>query len=114
MSHGMYYLRAFRKRSRLTQSDVAFLLGLPEHTNVCHWESGRRSPSLEVSILYHLLFEIPHEKFFKEGNEAFVKVIAERIPVLLDGLRNGPIDSQVRSRIAFLESTLNRLTDPHV
>lgn len=114
MTHGMYYLRTFRKRSRLTQYDIAFLLGLPEHTNVCHWESGRRSPSLEVSILYHLLFEIPQAKFFEEGNEPFIEEIVKRIPILLDALRSQPMDSHVQSRIAFLEATLSRLSNPSI
>lgn len=106
--HRIYYLRTYRKRSRLTQSDIAFLLGLPEHTSVSHWEKGRRTPHVEVILFYHLLFEIPPDSLF-HGHEKLLQVIIQRTKLLRNELKLLSPAPKNAGRISFLDSTLKRL-----
>jgi transcriptional regulator with XRE-family HTH domain len=45
MSHPSNYLRMYRKKSPLTQSDMGFLIGLKEISNISRYEKGQRQPT---------------------------------------------------------------------
>ena len=109
--HRLFYLYSFRKRSYLTQTDIAFLLGLPDRSIVAKWEGGKHSPNLETIILYHLIFDIPHDTLFHESKENFAEKIIARIKELTEVLSNGPADKNLRQRIQYLDSILKRLSD---
>jgi len=56
------YLRTHRRRSGLSQVDVAFLLGLRSGQIVSRYERLDRTPSLETALACQVLFEaLPHE-----------------------------------------------------
>ena len=100
-----HYLRMYRKQSRLTQSDLAFLFGFREYSSICHWEKGKRIPTLEIIIFYHLLFDVPADSLFDNQK----KVIANRIGTLIAKLKPQEANPQLQSRIRFLDSSLKRL-----
>ncbi len=103
-------LRMSRKQSQLNQADLAFLLGLSDYSNISRWEQGRRIPSIEMLIAYHLLFGIEIEKLFERKMEEICKMLVERIRMLLANLRMLKSSQKVTGRILFLESALVRLT----
>jgi len=104
-----HYLRMYRKRSQLTQSDIAFIMGLPEYTNISHWEKGRRTPNTEMILLYHLLFDVPVETLFNGQKDILSESVVERIESLITNLNQMESSPKIARRIAFLESTLKRL-----
>ena len=60
------YLRAYRKRSGLSQDEVAYLLGSQTGSKVSRYEHGRR-PSLDTALAYEVifrLFDIPTRELF--------------------------------------------------
>jgi transcriptional regulator with XRE-family HTH domain len=58
------YLRTYRKRFCLTQSEVARLLGLESGQVVSRYERLDRSPSLETVLGCQVLFNVmPHELY---------------------------------------------------
>lgn len=58
------YLRTYRKRSGLTQSEVARLLGLESGQLVSRYERLDRNPSLETVLGCQVLFDVlPHELY---------------------------------------------------
>jgi transcriptional regulator with XRE-family HTH domain len=102
-------LRQHRKRSPLTQNDIAFMQ-LSDYANVCRWEKGLRQPSIEAIIIYHLLFGFPIETLFQEQKHELGKNTAERIKSLIAELKLEKSTPKVNGRITFLESALKRLT----
>ena len=58
------YLRTYRRRSGLTQSEVARLLGLESGQVVSRYERLDRNPSLETVLGCQVLFDVlPHELY---------------------------------------------------
>ena len=50
------YLRTFRKRTGLSQDEVAFLLGCQSGAKVSRYERLSRKPNLETALAYEVLF----------------------------------------------------------
>ena len=105
------YLRSYRKKTDITASDIGFLLNLPEFSNISRWEKGHRTPSLEMILLYHLLFEVPIEDLFERQKNGLNSYLLNRLELLLNELKKHEQTRKVVSRIAFLTKALNRLSN---
>lgn len=103
-------LRVFRKRSQLTQHDLASVLKLSDYSNVSRWEAGMRTPNVEVLLTYHLLFEVPAEELFFRQREQIRDAMLPRIRERVDYLSTLPADPKTSSRINFLLSAYDRLS----
>ncbi len=55
--HLLNYLRTYRKRSALSQEEVAFLLGTQSGAKVCRHERFMREPGLETALAYEAIFQ---------------------------------------------------------
>lgn len=58
------YLRTYRRRSGLSQDDLAFLLGTRSGSKVSRYEHYARQPSLETAIAYEVIFQTPLRELF--------------------------------------------------
>jgi transcriptional regulator with XRE-family HTH domain len=58
------YLRTERRMARLSQDDLAFLLGSEDGTTVSRYERGRRTPSLDTALAYEAILGIPVRDLF--------------------------------------------------
>src|SRR4051794_13547660 len=58
------YLRSNRKRSGLSQDEVAFLLGAQSGAKVCRNERFVREPSLATALAYQAIFQRPASELF--------------------------------------------------
>jgi transcriptional regulator with XRE-family HTH domain len=108
------FLRIVRKRTQLTQVDIASILKISDFANVSRWEHGRNKPNVEVLLVYHLLFATPIETLFERQKHELKPVIIPRIRERISHLKSLESDLKVQSRIGFLESVLTRLTAPAV
>jgi len=105
------YLRLYRKKSPLTQSDIAFLLQLTDYSNISRYEKGHRVPNIDLLITYHFLFKVPIESLFElQSNEMLVN-LKQRIELLIKELRESSTAMHNRSRIQFLEEALMSLSN---
>ena len=50
------YLLTYRKRSALSQGEVAYLLGAQNAANVCRHERFFRAPDLQAALAYEVIF----------------------------------------------------------
>ena len=83
------YLRTYRKRSALSQEEVAFLLGtkgLNKGTKVSRDEHYARTPTLEDALAYEVIYGRPVRELFAglyEGVEseviAHAKILTNRV-----------------------------------
>ena len=108
------HLRMYRKRSQLNLDDIAFLMKLPDKSSVSRWEQGQRTPSLDLLIVYHLLFDIPMETLLESHKRETATKLVQQIGLLLEELRKLPPSQKVIGRLSFLESVLTRLTTSNV
>ena len=58
------YLRTYRRRSGLSQDEVAFLLGTRCGSKVSRYEHYARQPALETVIAYEVIFQAPVGELF--------------------------------------------------
>lgn len=99
----------YRKRSHLAQSDIAFLLGMSEYSNIAHYEKGRRVPTTELLLLYRILFNAPVECLLESLNSRTSQEFVERLRLLLEKAQEWPDTPRNAGRKAFLQQTLSRL-----
>lgn len=105
------YLRTYRRQTRITQSDIAFLLSFPYKNEICRHEKGKRPPSLDVVLAYHVLFNVPILDFFPRQLAAVKQGMADRIPLLVDMLKQQEMTDALQSRIDSLNDTFTRLAN---
>jgi transcriptional regulator with XRE-family HTH domain len=103
MSSPPNYLKVYRKRSGLIQEDIAFILDLPDYSNISRYEKGQRTPSIELLITYHHLFDVPIEAFFEQDSEIIKARLIPRLIELLSLLKKDQITLKDTQRIRFLE-----------
>jgi len=72
------YLRTHRKRSGLTQRDVAFLLGWKTGGSLGRYEKRRRLPPLKTALACEEIFGVPVGELFAGVRQAVGKDIEKR------------------------------------
>jgi transcriptional regulator with XRE-family HTH domain len=79
------YLLSHRKRSTLSQKEVAFLLGVQSGAKVCRHESFARDPDLETALAYAAIYQQPISELFpglveqiQDGVRARAKILAQK------------------------------------
>jgi transcriptional regulator with XRE-family HTH domain len=73
------YLRSYRKRSGLTQSEVGFLLGRKNGALISRYEKRRRLPPLQIALALEALLGIPVSTLFAGMHEAANDDVRERV-----------------------------------
>ncbi len=91
------YLRSHRKRSGLSQAEVAYLLGSKTGAHVCRHERRQQRPNLKTLIAYELLFQTPIRELYGGVRCEVERGVLKRARLLLQKLRNnGPGKRTVR------------------
>ena len=76
------YLRTYRKRSGLTQREVAFLVGCRNGAQVSRYEKRRRLPPLRTALACEAAFGVPVSVLFAGLREVAGQVVGERLAAL--------------------------------
>lgn len=101
-------LRIHRKRSPLTQADIAYFMGTSDYSNISRYEKGQRSPTIEFLLLYHHLFDTSIELFFEQHSSTMQSRLLEGIIEYISKLRSDPVVKN-KAKIEFLDQVLKRL-----
>ncbi len=72
------YLRTYRKRSALSQEDVAYLLGTQSGGNVCRHERFSQVPDLQTALAYEAIYRQPVSALFPGMFEEMQRVVRAR------------------------------------
>ena len=72
-----HYLRTLRRRSGLTQADLAYLLGSFQTAKISRYERFKQQPGLETALAYEAIFGTPASSIFA-GTFAEVEAITKR------------------------------------
>jgi transcriptional regulator with XRE-family HTH domain len=83
MSHKLQnYLRTYRKRSGLTQDEMAYLLGCESGTKLSRYERFSRKPGLETTLGCAIVFGAPCRDVFGGTWEKVEREIKRRAQLL--------------------------------
>jgi len=84
------YLRAYRKRSGLSQDEVAYLLGSSTGTKVSRYERGGRQPNLDTALAYEAIFRVPTRVLFAGRQQKVDQAVRRRVARLQEriGVQN--------------------------
>ena len=105
MSHKLEnYLRTYRKRSGLSQDEVAFLLGCQNGTKVSRYERFSRKPSLETLFAYEVVFGAPARELFAGAYQKVEKQISNRAHLLTRKLSRATPSPMATRKLQILEA----------
>ena len=83
MSHSLpNYLRGYRRRAGLSQTEVAYLVGCKDGSKVCRHERGTREPSLRIAIAYEVISGQPIRELFRGVYEEVERSATRRARIL--------------------------------
>jgi|ERR1043165_1114094 transcriptional regulator with XRE-family HTH domain len=103
------FLRMYRRKSKLTQGDVAYILDHEDFSTISKWELGKRQPDLQTAFLFHLLYDIPIEELFARQVSSNIEPLSNRIKTRRDILKAHRPDGKGLKRIEYLTDALTRL-----
>jgi DNA-binding XRE family transcriptional regulator len=102
------YLRALRRKSTLSQADVAFLLGTSTGTRVSRHETGQCIPPLEVVLAYAVMFDAAIDDIYHEEAARIIERIRTRARMRYDSLAHGTANAWSNERRAALAEIIRR------
>jgi transcriptional regulator with XRE-family HTH domain len=99
MSHRVLgnYLRTHRKRSGLSQREVAFLLGYRNKTQVSRHERARTAPPLLVAIAYEVIFQSPVSALFTQARANAKRSVETKLATFEANLKRSGKDTDARA-----------------
>lgn len=97
------YLRAFRKRSGLSQEELALLFGVESGSVIWNYEHGRRLPSLVNLLAYEFVFQTSGRELFAGLYERNGERIIKRARKLAKKLDAQPRTDVVARKRRFLK-----------
>ena len=109
------YLKAYRKKSGLSQEDIGLLLGHSNSVAVSRFERYERLPHLRTAAAFRLLFGVPIDDLFPACFDAAASEIDERLNVLEEAVGTGdtPAKRRKRQSIADIRARLKEYRLPH-
>ena len=102
------YIRAHRKRSWLSQSEVAMLVGSQTGASVSRHECFRRLPALSTGLAYEIIFGIPMRELFPGLFEDVQRATLARANTLAEKLRASPTANHAVHKLNLLQEILAR------
>jgi DNA-binding XRE family transcriptional regulator len=94
------YLRSHRKRSGLTQKELAALVGYPDEAQVSRHERLCCTPPLLIALGYEAVFRAPVSELFPGVYESLVASIEERLKALEQALHESTAKGRKAAAIA--------------
>jgi transcriptional regulator with XRE-family HTH domain len=94
-SHRLHnYLRTFRKRTALSQREMAFLLGTQSGTKISRHECFARQPSLRTVFAYEVVFKSHARELFAGVYDTTRRITLKRVESL-----HKKLDTQPKNRL---------------
>lgn len=102
------YMRMYRKKSALSQKDVEYLL--IQNTSLCLIEKGKRTPKIDVLLVYHLLFNTSIESIFELRCKIIQSNLIKNCKKLMTIIKKDTYNPRLNSfKIKSLEEMIERL-----
>lgn len=92
----------YRKRTALSQEELAVLMAVENGWSVSRFERGERIPTLEGLIALEIVYEQPIQKIFAGVAEGVRENIAVRAAALLESTSDAKVDQRLAKKLAVL------------
>ena len=110
------YLKAYRRKSGLTQREVAFLLGWKNSAQLSRYEKRHTLPPLRTALAYEAIFKIPVAELFAGIRNSVDQDVLSRIDKLAAGLHEKEAKGRQRlltaRKLSWLSQTHSRALPP--
>jgi transcriptional regulator with XRE-family HTH domain len=106
------YLRTFRKRSYLSQDEVAYLLGCKNGSKISRYERFSRTPTLETVFRYAVLFGVPGRDLFAGMFQKVEKEVSKRAQFLTRKINTANPDSIASRKLSALRAISGPSNEP--
>ncbi len=104
------YLRTFRRKSPLTQKDVALLLQSIQSQSISNVERGKNRAKIELLLVYHLLFDTTVESLFELKHRLIQLELIKNVKNLFADLGKKSNKTRLDDfKLRFLEEIIQRL-----
>jgi len=100
------YIRTYRKRSCLTQEEVAFILGSKSSASVSRHERFKQTPDLQTLLAYEMLFRTPVRNLFSSTHREVEQKLRKRIRLLITKLIRGGHGRRIAKKLETLTAYL--------
>jgi DNA-binding XRE family transcriptional regulator len=100
------YIRTHRKRSCLTQGEVAFLLGSKSSAGISRHERFKQTPDLQTLLAYEMLFQTPVRNLFSSTHKEVEQKLRHRIRLLIRKLLRSGHGRRIAKKIEILTAYL--------
>ena len=104
------FLRSYRKRSGLTQDELAYLAGLKDGSSISKIERLHREPELKTLLTCEALFQVPAQDLFPGTQRKVELGVRPRAVTLLrqlqEELRRSPHDQVLMDKVKMLAEFL--------
>lgn len=108
MNKPTHLLKQIRTDADVTQQDVAFLLNI-DKGNLNRYETGKRSPTPEILLMYHILFGVPISELLSPQLKKIREQLIRRSAMLHTQLKPKHTPKSVNS-IAYIQAIVNQLS----
>ena len=96
------YVRMFRQRHALTESELAFLVDQGSHANISRIEGGEREVGLRTALALQVLFRQQPRQMLPGLYESIEEAVMRRAKAMIERLE-GREDHRSRYKREFLE-----------
>ena len=100
------YIRTYRKRTCLTQKEVAYILGSRSSASVSRHERFKQTPDLQTLLAYEMLFRTPVRNLFSSTHEEIAQKLKQRIRLLIRMLTRKGKSKRTSKKIETLTAYL--------
>ena len=106
------HLRMHRRKSGLSQRELAVLVGYKDQWQVSRHERSDTSPSLMIALAYQAVFRIPVSEIFAGMHATAAQTVEEKLKVLgrtMEGSdRNQRVAGVVARKVQWIAQRQNR------
>ena len=110
------YLRTYRRKSGLTQREVAFLLGWKNGAQLSRYEKRHTLPPLRTALAFEAIFKVPLAELFAGVRSSADQDVLTRVDELVEGLheknQKGRQGRLTARKLSWLSQTHNRELPP--
>lgn len=102
------FLRSYRRRSGLTQSELAYLAGLSDGSCVSKFECLRREPDLRTAMACEAILQVSAQDLFPDTADEVELAIRQRADVLyqelIEACKTARHDQAWQEKMALLDA----------
>lgn len=95
--------KKIRKKSPILLDDLRVLIGNKCWSSLSRIEAGKQKPTIEVILMYHLIFDIRLDELLEHSMHQLKKKLSLRALEQIDNLRDQPNTATLFDRINYLE-----------